>query len=66
MIHVSVGKKDHVNGGQRFDCNAGTPLAAQDNQAFGEDRVYEQLPPMHLEEKRGVANESNSKLGGVH
>jgi hypothetical protein len=40
-------------------------LAAQDNQAFGEHRVYEELSPMNLQEKRGVANEGDSKLSGV-
>jgi hypothetical protein len=66
MVHVSVGEEDHIDGWQRFDCDAGTPLAAQDNQAFREYWVDEELSSVNLQEKRGVANECDPKLVGVY
>jgi hypothetical protein len=64
VVHVGVGDEDGVDGGKVFDEEAGLALAAEDDEAGGEDGVDEDVAAADLEEEGGVADEGDAELGG--
>lgn len=59
MVHVRVGEQNGVNARQVADEYTGAALAAQDNQARGEDGINEKAVAAGLEQERGMTDEGD-------
>ena len=62
VIHVGVSQQHEVDWRQFVDCDAGTALAAQHNQSFGEDGVDKDFAPGDLEKEGGVTDEGDTEI----
>src|SRR6185312_3702763 len=62
VVHVRVGQQYCIDGGQLFDEQSRESLPAQQNQALGKDRVYQDAASADLQQEGGVANEGYAEL----
>jgi len=66
MIHMGMGQEYQIDGRQFFHQKAGSALPAQHDEPLCEHRINQHLPSVHLEQKRGVANESYAEVVRFH
>ena len=59
---MRMGQQHEINRRQIFYQHPGTPLAAQQNQPFREDRIDQHLSPVHLQQKGGVPDKGDSQF----